>query len=86
MVELVNLSQEIVLVQQASKVQDVIFIAMKDGMEKIVHKSAPVSMEVDVITLLASVTVLLDGRVICVVQNAQMVNMDIIVPKRALTV
>lgn len=83
MVQLVNLPQEIVLVQQASKVQDVNFYVMRDGMEKIVRKSAPVLMVANVIILLASVTVLQDGRVICVVQNAQMVNMEIIAPKHA---
>lgn len=83
MVQLVNLPQEIVLVQQASKVQDVNFYVIRDGMEKIAHKSAPVLMVANVIILLASVTVLQDGRVICVVQNAQMVNMEIIAPKHA---
>lgn len=86
MVQLVNLPQEIVLVQRASKVQDVNFYVIRDGMEKIACKSAPVLMVANVIILLASVTVLQDGRVICVVQNAQMVNMEIIALKHALTV
>lgn len=41
---------------------DVNFYVIRDGMEKIARKSAPVLMVANVIILLASVTVLQDGR------------------------
>jgi len=67
MVRLVNLLQEIVHVRQVIKEKDVNLNATKDGMARVVEASVFALTVAVVIMLLVHVTVLRDGRVICVV-------------------
>lgn len=56
------------------------------GLGKTVKTDVHVSTVENVTTLLENATVLLAGRVICVVENVQKADMDITVPKSVLTV
>lgn len=67
MAQLVNLSPETALVHQVIKGKDVILNATKGGMARVVEASVLALMVAVVIMLLVYVTVLQDGRVICVV-------------------